>query len=248
MRLSGKVAIVTGGARNIGEAIARLFAKEDAKVVIGDLLEAEGKKVEKDINGSGGVAVFVKMDVASESDWIHVVELARSRFGRLDILVNNAAIVEAKLKIEDTPEALWDKVMAVNARGVFLGTKQAISAMRHSGGGSIVNISSQLGIVGSDFENVAYQASKGAIRIFTKTTALQYAKDNIRANSVHPGPIETWAGSRDPERLALVLSKVPMGRRGRPEEVANGVLFLASDESSYITGAELLIDGGWTAQ
>ena len=164
--------------------------------------------------------------------------------------MNNAG-VGGNTKVEDTTEAEWDRVMAINAKGVFLGTQVAIPEMRKAGGGSIINISSQLGLVGVDNSSPQYQASKGAVRLFTKATAIQYASDGIRANSVHPGPIitpMTEAGRADQDRYALTLSRIPLGRYGRPEEVAYGVLFLASDESSFMTGSELVIDGGWTAQ
>jgi cyclopentanol dehydrogenase len=251
MRLSGKAALVTGGARGIGEATARLFVKEGAKVTIADILEVEGKSLENEIRTARGQAVFVSLDVACWDDWQRAIRATLMNFGKLDILVNNAAIFDSALKIEDLSEEAWDNIMRVNAKGVFLGTKAVIAPMRKAGGGAIVNVSSQLGIVGSEFENPAYQASKGAIRIFTKAAALQYAKENIRVNSVHPGPIYTPGGRllKAGEQLrTFVTSKVPLGRIGSPEEVANGILFLASEESSYVTGAELVVDGGYTAQ
>jgi cyclopentanol dehydrogenase len=168
----------------------------------------------------------------------------------LHILVNNAG-VSGHGKVEDTPVEEWDRVMDINAKGVFLGSKTAIPAMRRAGGGSIINISSQLGLVGVDNSSPQYQASKGAVRLLTKATAIQYAAEGIRANSVHPGPIVTpmTEGRRgDPEVYKLTVSRIPLGRYGQPEDVAYGVLYLASDESSYVTGSELVIDGGWTAQ
>ncbi len=253
MRLENKVAIVTGGARGIGEAAVKLFAAEGAKVVIGDILEERGRKLEKEIVERIGAeaCIFAKLDVSSSLDWKETIELVNSKFGKLNVLVNNAAIFDSPRTIVETDEAVWDHLMAVNAKGVFLGTKAAIPQMISAGGGSIINVSSQFAIVGADFENPAYQASKGAIRIFTKTTALQYAKYNIRANSVHPGPIDTEGSTfkkESSEMRNFVLSKVPMGRPGRPEEVASGILFLASDESSFMTGSELVIDGGYIAQ
>ena len=250
MRLAGKVALISGGARGIGAAIARLFAREGARVVIGDLLEAEGRRVEADVAAAGGQALFVPLDVTSESDWARGVATAGSRFGRLDILVNNAGIGGAG-RLEDTRVEDWNRVMDVNAKGVFLGTKAAIPALRAAGGGSIVNISSQLGLVGMDDSSPQYQASKGAVRLLTKLTALQYAKERIRANSVHPGPIITpmTEGRRaDPAVLARMTSRIPLGRYGEAEEIAYGALYLASDESRFVTGSELVIDGGWTAQ
>ncbi len=251
MRLARKVAIVTGAAQGIGEAVARLFVEEGARVVLADIQEERGKDLERELNTNGIFSRFVKQDVSSADDWTKAVDLAKTQFGGVSILVNNVGISSSQQRIDQTEEASWDTVMSVNAKGVFLGTKAVLDPMRQVGGGSIVNVSSQFGLVGYTSENSAYQASKGAIRIFTKVTALQYAKDNIRANSLHPGPVDTPSGviaSDDPERLELVLSKVPLGRIARPREIAYGALFLASDESSYMTGAELVIDGGWTAQ
>ncbi|HEV8675461.1 MAG TPA: glucose 1-dehydrogenase [Methylomirabilota bacterium] len=250
MRLAGKVALISGGARGMGAVEARLFAREGARVVIGDILDAEGRAVEKDIRAAGGEACFVGLDVTRESDWQEAVDTAVGHFGKLDVLVNNAG-VGGSGRVEETTVEAWDRVMDVNAKGVFLGTKAAIAPMRRAGGGSIVNISSQLGLVGMDSSSPQYQASKGAVRLLTKLTALQYAKDRIRANSVHPGPIVTamteWRRS-DPAQYELMVSRIPLGRYGQPEEVAYGVLYLASDESSFVTGSELVIDGGWTAQ
>ena len=250
MRLQGKIALISGGARGMGAVEARLFAKEGAKVTIGDVLEDEGRKLEAEINTTGGEGLFVRLDVTQEADWQKAVEATVNRFGRLDVLVNNAG-VSGRGRVEDTAVEEWDRVMDVNAKGVFLGTKVAIPAMRKGGGGSIINISSQLGLVGTDHSSPQYQASKGAVRLLTKATAIQYAKEGIRANSVHPGPIVTpmtEAARADPERYQLMLSRVPLGCYGQPEDVAYGVLYLASDESRWVTGSELVIDGGWTAQ
>jgi NAD(P)-dependent dehydrogenase (short-subunit alcohol dehydrogenase family) len=250
MRLAGKVAVISGAARGMGAVEARLFAREGARVVLGDVLEAEGRAVAADIETSGGEAVFVRLDVTSEADWARAVAAAASRFGTLDVLVNNAG-VGGPGRVEDVSLADWNRVMEINSTGVFLGTRAAIPAMRRAGGGSIVNISSQLGLVGVDNSSPQYQASKGAVRLLTKATAIQYAKERIRANSVHPGPIVTpmtEARRRDPDTYQLTVSRIPLGRYGSAEEVAYGVLFLASDESSFVTGAELVIDGGWTAQ
>ena len=249
MRVAGKVALVSGGARGLGEAQAKLLAAEGAKVAIGDILEDEGKKVEAEINELGGEAFFMRLDVTQADQWQEVIDETVSRFGKLDVLVNNAGI-GGRGGLEDMTEDEWDEVMAVNAKGVFLGTKLAMPEILKAGGGSIVNISSQMGIVGSDTSNPAYQASKAAVHVFTKSIALRYATRGIRVNSVHPGPIDTpmlEAGFVDPERMQRVMSKVPMGRVGRPEEIAYGVLFLSSDESSFITGAGLVIDGGYIA-
>ena len=249
-RLDGKVAIISGGARGMGASEAKLFAKEGAKVVFGDILDDEGKQVEAEIHETGGDALYVHLDVTQETDWRAAVELATSRYGKLDILVNNAGIGGGG-KIEDTTLDEWQRVMDVNAKGVFLGTKAAIPAMRAAGGGSIINISSQLGIVAVETSSAQYIASKGAVRLFTKATAVQYAKEGIRANSVHPGPIATpmtKASRSNPDQAAFMVSRIPLGRWAEPEEVAYGVLYLASDEASFVTGSELVIDGGWTAQ
>lgn len=250
MRLEGKVAIISGGARGMGATEARMFASEGAKVVFGDVLDDLGKQVEAEINESGGEAVYVPLDVTDESSWQSAVDTAVSRFGKLDILVNNAGIVNNQSRDDATTEE-WDRVMDVNAKGVFLGTKTAIPAMRESGSGSIINISSISGMIGQHGIHPGYNASKGAVRLLTKSTAIQYAAEGIRVNSVHPGPIATpmtEASRADPERYQRSVNSTPMGRYGQPEDIAYGVLFLASDESSYMTGSELVIDGGYTAQ
>ena len=250
MRLAGKVVLISGGARGMGAAEARLFAREGARVVLGDVLEAEGKDVQADVVAKGGEAAFTRLDVTREADWEQAVALAVSRFGKLNVLVNNAGIGGAS-RIEDTTAEAWDRVMDVNAKGVFLGTKAAIPAMRRAGGGSIVSISSQLGLVGMDDSSPQYTASKGAVRLLTKTTALQYAREGIRCNSVHPGPIVTPMTERrraEPAVYQRMLSRIPLGRYGEPDEVAYAVLYLASDESAFVTGIVLVIDRGWTAQ
>jgi NAD(P)-dependent dehydrogenase (short-subunit alcohol dehydrogenase family) len=250
MRLDGKVALISGAARGMGAAEARLFAREGAHLVLGDVLQAEGQAVAAEVAAKGGHAVFTNLDVTREDDWTRAVALAESRFGGLHVLVNNAGIGAAGL-VEDTTAEAWDRVMAINAKGVFLGTKAAIPALRRAGGGSIVNISSQLGLVGMDDSSPQYTASKGAVRLLTKTTALQYAREGIRCNSVHPGPIVTPMTERrraDPVVYQRMLSRIPLGRYGEAEEVAYAVLYLASDESAFVTGSELVIDGGWTAQ
>jgi len=250
MRLAGKVALISGGARGLGAAEAVMFAREGAQVVIGDVLDDEGRAVEAQVAAKGGKAKYVRLDVTREADWQEAVTTAERTFGKLDVLVNNAGISIVG-RVEDTPLADWQRVMDVNATGVFLGTKAAIPAMRRAGGGSIVNISSQLGLVGTDITSPMYPASKGAVRLLTKVTAIQYAKEKIRANSVHPGPIVTAMTERrrsDPAQKELMISRIPLGRYGEPDEVAYCVLFLASDESSFVTGSELVVDGGWTAQ
>ena len=248
MRLEGKVALISGGARGIGEAIARLFAREGACVTVGDILEDEGQRVAREIDDAGGRALFVRLDVTVEEEWRRAVQATVERFGQLNVLVNNAGIYRKELVDETSVEA-WDEVMGVNARGVFLGSKHAIPEMKKAGGGSIVNMSSGAGLVGNP-DGAAYGASKGPVRILTKATAAQYGKYGIRANSIHPGPIET-AMLRpqllDPGARESSLEAIPLGRIGTPQEIAYGALYLASDESSYVTGVELPIDGGRVA-
>ena len=246
-KLDGKVALISGGARGQGAAEARLFAQEGGKVVLADILDEQGQQVEAEINELGGDALYIHLDVTSESDWQNAVQATVAKYGKLDILVNNAAIIIEKAAIEDRAASEWDRVFEVNAKGVFLGTKHAIPEMRKAGGGSIVNISSVAGIGQSLHQEPAYAASKGAVRIFSKVTASQHAADGIRCNSVHPGPIDTdmLAGAMgDEARLQDRLARVPMRRMGSVDEIAKGVLYLASDDSSYVTGSELVIDGG----
>ena len=250
MRLENKVALISGGARGIGAAVAKIFSQEGAKLVICDILEDEGRKTAEEITAAGGECVFVRLDVTSETDWEQAAAETTSRFGRLDILVNNAGIT-ARGNVEETSVADWTRTMDINVKGAFLGSKQAIPIMRAGGGGSIINISSGAGIAPQPGTSGAYAASKGAVRIFSKSTAIQYAAENIRCNSVHPGPIETdmlRATRPDENNLEIMKGRVPLGRFGRAEEIAYGVLYLASDESSFVTGSELVIDGGRTAQ
>jgi len=247
MRLENKVAIISGGSRGMGAFEAALFVQEGAKVIIGDVRDEEGRDLEKHI---GSNAVYMHLDVTSERDWAVVVKEATDRYGKLDILVNNAG-VSARGTIEETSVDDWDRVMGINAKGVFLGTRAAIPEMRKSGGGSIINISSQLGLVGMAESSPQYQSSKGAVRIFTKSAAIQYAPEGIRVNSVHPGPIVTpmtEARRSDSAVQQVMVSRIPLGRYGESKDVAYGVLYLASDEASFVTGSELVIDGGWTAQ
>lgn len=247
-RLDGKVALISGGARGQGAVEGKLFTREGAKVVLGDVLDEEGQKTAADIQAAGGDAIYVHLDVTQEADWQRAVDTTVQRFGKLNILVNNAGILRME-GIEDTTLEVWNRVIAVNQTGVFLGMKYAIPALRRAGGGSIINISSIAGLIGVGAAS-AYQATKGAVRILTKSAAVQYAKENIRINSIHPGVITTLMVTQgiDAEARKLFEQATPLGREGTAEEIANGALFLASDESSYMTGAELVLDGGYTAQ
>jgi cyclopentanol dehydrogenase len=249
-RLDGKVALISGGARGQGATEGRMMAQEGAKVVLGDILDEQGRAVEAEIRAAAGAATYVHLNVTSESDWQSAVQTAEHVYGGLHVLVNNAGIL-IRATIEETTEDDFDRIMAVNVKGVFLGTKHAIPAMRRAGGGSIINISSVAGLVGSPGETAAYSATKGSVRLFTKSTAVQHAPDNIRCNSVHPGPIATDMIKdmiEDPEQWQQRMRRLPLKRPGRPEDIAYGVIYLASDESSYVTGAELVIDGGTTAE
>ena len=236
---------MTGGAGGIGSAICRLFAAEGAKVVVADVDAGRGEVVVTGITGSGGDAIYIDLDVTKEKDWERAVAATVERFGGLNVLVNNAGAYSPEL-VADTPLETWERVMAVNATGTFLGSKHAIPEMKRSGGGSIVNMSSGAGIVGNA-DGTAYGPSKGAVKILTKTTAHQYAREGIRANSIHPGPIDTpmlHAQTRELTEKGDAIGNIPMGRIGTAEEIAYGALYLASDESSYVTGIELPIDGG----
>ena len=249
MRLENKVALITGGASGMGASMARIFAREGAKVVIADMLEAEGKAIADEITRANGSAIFNKLDVSSEAQWRAAIDATLAAYGKLDVLVNDAGISgSAEQDLFDS--AAWEKIMAINSTGTFLGMKFAIPEMKKVGGGSIVNISSISGVTGQRGIHVAYNASKGAVRTLTKAAAVQHGRDNIRVNSVHPGllpPMRTSGRTADPAVRAKMLEGVPLRRDGRVEEVANAVLFLASDEASYITGVELYVDGGFLA-
>ena len=245
-RLDGKVALISGGSKGQGAAEAKLFAQEGAKVVLADILDDEGKKIEAEINEMGGEAMYLHLDVTSEADWAAAVRAAIDSYGKLDILVNNAGILLRK-GVEETSAEEWDRVQDVNSKGVFLGVKAAIPAMREAGGGSIVNISSIAGLRGST--STAYGASKGLVRLLTKSTAVQYGPEGIRCNSVHPGIIETDMTEEmlDSAGREQWLARTPLRIIANAHDVALGVLYLASDESRYVTGSELVIDGGITA-
>lgn len=243
MRLAGKVAIISGAASGMGAATARLFAQEGAKVVIADRLEHEGRQVAETI---GAAARYEPLDVTQEDQWAAAVAATVQHFGKLDVLVNNAGISGSAEQDLYSTDA-WNRIMTVNATGVFFGIKHAIPAMIKAGGGSIVNLSSIAGIIGSEGIHMAYNASKAAVRLMTKSTAVQHAKDNIRSNSVHPGvmpAMRTSGRTADPAVRAERMKVIPMRRPGTVDEVADTILFLASDESSYITGSEIHVDGG----
>lgn len=253
-RVANKAALVTGGGLGLGKATALLLGREGAKVVVADIREAEGKTVADEINEAGGEAMFVRHDVASEAQWEAVIDASQRRFGRLDICVNNAGVV-FEADAEHTTLEQWRWLMGVNLEGVFLGTKHAIMAMKDHGG-SIINLSSIAGIIAIP-SAAAYCASKGGVRSFTKAAALHCAQSGyrIRVNSIHPGYIWTpmvesfLANQPDPAAARKAAAAAhPIGHMGEPDDVAYGVLYLASDESKFVTAAELVIDGGYTAQ
>jgi NAD(P)-dependent dehydrogenase (short-subunit alcohol dehydrogenase family) len=247
MRLDGKVAIVTGAAHGMGEAEARLFAKEGAKVVVADVLGKEAEAVAADIRASGGNAIAATIDVTSEPEWVALIAKTLASYGRIDILVNNAGISGSSVGDPDGLEG-WQRVIAVNQTSVFLGTKLAAEQMAKTGGGSIVNISSIMGFVGGPSGHPAYSASKGAVRIYTKSAAVRYGPLGVRVNSVHPGYMPPMLNATNANERGEKIAATPLRRLGEPIEVAYGVLFLASDEASFVTGTELVIDGGYIAQ
>lgn len=257
MRLEGKVALVTGSARGIGAGIARVFAREGASVVVTDVLDDEGQRYAQQLNERGGTAAFVHLDATREGDWRNAVDTALRTYGKLDILVNNAGGGggTGSTLFEDGAKEAFDRVMEVNATSTFLGTRAVVDAMRRAGGGCIINISSVYGIIGAKQGlggSPGYNAAKGAVRLFTKATALQLAPSGIRVNSIHPGVIQSHGVlSRllsSEEQRQRYQEVTPIGRLGEPEDIGYGALFLADDASSFVTGAELVIDGGWTAQ
>jgi NAD(P)-dependent dehydrogenase (short-subunit alcohol dehydrogenase family) len=247
MRLQGKVAIVTGAAHGMGEAEARLFAKEGAKVVVADVLGKEAEAVAADIRASGGNAIAATIDVTSEPEWVALIAKTLASYGRIDILVNNAGISGSSVGDPDGLEG-WQRVIAVNQTSVFLGTKLAAEQMAKTGGGSIVNISSIMGFIGGPSGHPAYSASKGAVRIYTKSAAVRYGPLGVRVNSVHPGYMPPMLNATNANERGEKIAATPLRRLGEPIEVAYGVLFLASDEASFVTGTELVIDGGYIAQ
>lgn len=247
MRVKGKVAVVTGGAHGLGEAIVTLLSKEGATVVVADILQERAEGVAQRINDSGGTAHAMHMDVTQEDDWDRVLDATLAAFGKLDILVNNAGISGSAVDDYESV-AGWHKVIDINLNSVFLGSRLAAKIMERNGGGSIINISSIMGIVGSMGGHAAYSASKGAVRSYTKTMAIRYGEKGVRVNSVHPGFMPTMLNAKNGPDRDKLAKRTPLRRLGEPMDIAYGVLFLSSDESSFMTGAELVIDGGWIAQ
>lgn len=246
--MEGKTAIVTGAARGIGAACARRFAQERASVVVTDVLDDEGEALAERIRSDGGRATYRSQDVSDETGWRELVSELRAGTG-VQVLVNNAGIGTFPAVEEETLEG-WNRLIAVNQTGVWLGMKHAGSAMRDGGGGSIVNVSSIFGAVGGFGGSIAYHASKGAVRLMTKTAALHWATSGVRVNSVHPGFIDTpmVEDAKGTDMEQAILAMTPMGRLGTAEEIADVVAFLTSERASYITGAEFYVDGGWTAR
>lgn len=253
-RVAGKIAIVTGGARGIGRATCLILAKEGAKVAVTDIIDDEGQQVVDEIKALGKVAQFWHLDVSSEQEVATVFADINQTFTKITVLVNNAGIMYVNKPTHEVTEAEWDKVMATNVKGTFFCTKHAVPQMKEAGGGSIINVSSVYGMVSSN-DMPPYHASKGAVRLMAKTDALLYAKDKIRVNSIHPGIIWTPLVKSilnpqggDEEGRKLLGNMHPIGRVGEPEDIAYGILYLASDEASFVTGSELVVDGGYTAR
>jgi 3(or 17)beta-hydroxysteroid dehydrogenase len=249
MRLADKVAIVTGGAHGMGKSTCEIFAREGAKVVIADVDQKAGEELAQQLVSQNMTAMFSQLDVTSEADWAATVKAAVDAYGKVDCLVNNAGISGSAADDLDDTE-MWNRLMAINSTGPFLGIKYCAPEMQKLGAGAIVNISSISGIIGQGFIHPGYNASKGAVRLLTKQAASRFGPDNIRVNSVHPGlmpPMRTSGKTADPVVRNKMLKRVPLGRNGEVWEVANATLFLCSDEASYITGAELHVDGGHCA-
>jgi NAD(P)-dependent dehydrogenase (short-subunit alcohol dehydrogenase family) len=253
-RLRGKVAIITGGASGIGKATCLLFSREGASVAVTDINDDVGREVINEIKKGGGIVEYWHMDVTNEKEVDRVFSEIKEKFGKINILVNNAGIPGPPKATHELSVEEWDRVIQIDLKGVFLCTKYVIKYMQMAGGGSIVNMSSMLGLIGG--EDPAYHAAKGGVRLMTKSDATIYAKDSIRANSVHPGyiltPLFKGVAARNPKGANTFMKElaeaIPLGRLGTPEDVAKGILFLASDESSYITGTEMIIDGGYILQ
>jgi NAD(P)-dependent dehydrogenase (short-subunit alcohol dehydrogenase family) len=247
--LRGKVAIVTGAARGIGNATVRSLARGGATVVATDIADEEGEALARELSSDESPVSFAHLDVTSEDGWRNLVERTVGELGRLDILVNNAGI-GSMADVEQESVEGWDRTIAINQQGVWLGMKAVVPKMRQAGGGSIVNVSSIFGAVGGFGASIAYHASKGAVRLMTKNAAIRYAKEGIRVNSVHPGFIDTplVAELKGTPTETAILDSTPMGRWGRPEEIGDVIAFMASDAASYMTGSEIYVDGGWTAR
>ena len=249
MRLANKVAVITGAASGMGAATARIFAREGAAVVVADILEDEGRALTEELLATGARAQFHKLDISSEADWQSLLEARPLPGDKIDILVNNAGISGSDPDLLSLD--VWHRQMNINATGTFLGMRAVIPVMQRHGGGSIINLSSISGVAGQAFIHMGYNASKGAIRTMSKAAAVQFAGDGIRVNSVHPGlmpPMRTSKLTASPEIRDRMMRAVPMGRVGEVDEVGNAILFLASDESSYVTGTEMVVDGGFLAQ
>jgi NAD(P)-dependent dehydrogenase (short-subunit alcohol dehydrogenase family) len=251
-RLSGRTALVTGGSRGIGRAVAERLASEGATVIVADLDHVVGAEVVATLEGHGSRAAFQHLDVVVEDDWRRVIDWVLAEFGSLDILVNNAGVSSDGSVIETATLQEWERVVGVNQTGVFLGLKTAAPALLRCGQASAINISSICGSSGGTGSSPAYYASKGAVRTLTKNAAMRWAKQGVRVNSVHPGYIDTpmlqGSVSSSPEVLDSILASTPMARLGRPQEVAAGVAYLASDDAAFVTGIELYIDGGYMAR
>lgn len=244
-RLEGKVALITGAARGIGKGLAEIFAAEGASVVVTDVLVEPGEEVAAQLRDQGYNAIFQKLDVTSQADWAAAVEVAVDSFGKLTTLVNNAGIFN-NFGVDEISVDDWNKVIAVNLTGVFLGMKAALPELEKTGNGTIVNIGSLYAIIATD-GFAAYHSSKSGVRMLSKATALRYARRGVRVNTILPGNVETPAMSTlTEEENAAVLALVPMGVRGQPSDIANGAAYLASDDARYVTGSELVIDGGWS--
>jgi len=251
MRLEGKVALITGAGGGIGGQAARLFAAEGAKVVVADVIDEAGEAVVGEIERAAGEAAYIHADVSNPTDAEAMIGFAVERFGSLDVLMNNAGIFHnADQSVVDTDEEVWDRVIDINLKGVFLGCKYGIPAMLRGGGGSIINVASFVALIGAAVPQIAYTASKGGVLSMTREIAVEFARRGIRANAICPGPIETPLLAEllaDPERRQRRLVHIPIGRFGQADEIAKAALFLASDESSLMTGAALVVDGGITA-
>ena len=250
-RLDGKVALITGAGNGMGQVASVLFASEGARIVVADFSEAGGAETVAAVEAVGGEAAFVKVDVANADQVEAMISFAMNQFGALNVLYNNAGIFPADDGgATETPEPTWDRVMEVNLKGVWLGCKYGIPAMLESGGGSIVNVASFVALMGAATAQIAYTASKGGVLAMTREIAVEYGRRNIRANSLCPGPVSTPMLEElmsDPERKARRIVHIPMGRLGQAEELAKAALFLASDDSSFMTGSQLVVDGGITA-